>query len=50
MATQLQPTPVLYGKDANDVLEQIKKKPTSEQIRRAQKRNEFFKSIRKKGL
>jgi hypothetical protein len=29
MATQLQPTPILYGKDADAVLEQIKKKANS---------------------
>lgn len=50
MATQLQPTPVLYGKDADAVLKQIEKKPTPEQIRKAEKRNIYFKSIKKKGL
>jgi len=50
MATQLQPTPMLYGKDAEDILEQIKRKPTPEQVRKAKGRNEFFKNVRKKGL
>ncbi|MCG9966867.1 hypothetical protein L9W92_02180 [Pelotomaculum terephthalicicum JT] len=50
MATQLQPTPMLYGKDADAVLEQIRRKPTPEQIRRAKERNKFFKNIKKKGL
>ena len=50
MATQLQPTPVLYGKDADAVLKQIEKKPTPEQIRKAEERNIYFKSIKKKGL
>jgi len=50
MATQLQPTPMLYGKDAQAVLDQIKKRPTKEQLRKAKERNEFFKQIEKKGL
>lgn len=50
MATQLQPTPTLYGKDAEAVLKQLQKKPTPEQIRRAKARSEFFKQIKKKGL
>ena len=50
MATQLQPTPTLYGKDAEAVLKQLQKKPTPEQIRRAKERSEFFKQINKKGL
>ena len=50
MATQLQPTPVLFGKDADDVLKQIEKKPTPEQIRKAEERNAYFKNIKKKGL
>jgi len=50
MATQLQPTPMLYGKDTQAVLDQIKKRPTKEQLRKAKERNEFFKQIEKKGL
>lgn len=50
MATQLQPTPTLYGKDAKAVLKQIEKKPTNEQIRKCQKRKEFFDNIKKRGL
>lgn len=50
MATQLQPTPTLYGKDAQAVLEQISKKPTEEQKKVAEQRRAFFAKIRKKGL
>jgi len=50
MATQLQPTPTLYGKDAEAVLEQISKKPTKEQKRKAEERKAFFAAIKKKGL
>lgn len=50
MATQLQPTPTLYGKDAQAVLEQIKKKPTREQKRMAEERRAFFARIKKEGL
>lgn len=50
MATQLQPTPTLYGKDAEAVIDQIKKKPTPDQLRRARERSDFFKEIKKKGL
>ena len=50
MATQLAPTPTLYGKDAEDVWKQIQKKPTEEQLRKAQARSEFFKQVKKKGL
>lgn len=50
MATQIQPTPILYGKDAEAVLEQIRKKPTKEQKRKAEERKAFFATIKKKGL
>lgn len=50
MATQLQPTPTLYGKDAEAVLEQIRKKPTKEQKKRSEERKAFFAAIKKKGL
>ena len=50
MATQLQPTPTLYGKDAEAVLEQIRKKPTKEQKRKVEERKAFFAAIKKKGL
>lgn len=50
MATQLAPTPTLYGKDAEDVWKQIQKKPTEEQLQKAQARSEFFKQVKKKGL
>ncbi|MCL6638348.1 MAG: hypothetical protein K6T80_01535 [Firmicutes bacterium] len=50
MATQLQPTPILYGKDALEVLKQAQKKPTDEQKKRARERRIFFSQIGKKGL
>ena len=34
MATQLAPTPTLYGKDAEEVWRQIQKKPTRSNCRR----------------
>ncbi|HBI03072.1 MAG TPA: hypothetical protein DDY49_03460 [Paenibacillaceae bacterium] len=51
MATQMQPTPTLYGKDAEDVLNQIKRKPTKEQRAKliADYRNKFA-GVKKKGL
>lgn len=50
MATQVEATPTLYGKDAEAVLEQIKKKPSAEQREKAKRRREFFATIEKKGL
>ena len=50
MATQLQPTPTLYGKDAEVVLNDIKKKPSTEQKTKAKQRKAFFAKIEKKGL
>lgn len=50
LATQLQPTPVLYGRDAIEVLRQIDRKPTLEQKRKAKERRELFAQIQKKGL
>ncbi len=50
MATQMQPTPILRGKDAQAVIEQLKRKPTPEQIQAAEKRSELFKGVKKKGL
>ncbi|WP_027365926.1 hypothetical protein [Desulfotruncus alcoholivorax] len=50
MATQLQPTPTLYGKDAIEVLEQIKRKPTKDEKKAAEERKIFFARIKKKGL
>lgn len=50
MATQLQPTPTLYGKDAIAVIEQIKKKPTEEQRKALEERRAFFAKIKKRGL
>jgi hypothetical protein len=50
MATQLSPTPTLYGKDAENVLKQIQKKPTDAQLQKAKERSEYFKEVEKKGL
>jgi hypothetical protein len=50
MATQMAPTPTLYGKDAEDVWKQIQKKPTEEQLQKARVRSEFFRQIKKKGM
>lgn len=50
MATQLQPTPTLYGKDAIAVIEQIKKKPTEEQKEAIEKRRAFYAKVKKRGL
>jgi hypothetical protein len=50
MPTQLQDTPTLYGKDAEAVLEQLKKKPTEEQLRKAEKRRLFFEKIAKRNV
>lgn len=50
MTTQLQPTPTLYGKDAQEVLEQIKRKPTKDEERAAEERKIFFARIKKRGF
>ncbi len=50
MATQMQPTPKLYGKDAEAVLRQIEKKPTREQLRKAKERSKYFAQIEKKNF
>ncbi|MGD0622045.1 MAG: hypothetical protein ABSA82_06245 [Thermacetogeniaceae bacterium] len=50
MATQISPTPTLYGKDAENVHKQIQKKPTDEQLQKAKERSEYFKQVEKKGL
>jgi hypothetical protein len=50
MGTQLQPTPVLYGKDAEAVLKEINIKLPSEKAIESEARSEFFKNIKKKGL
>lgn len=50
MATQMQPTPTLYGKDAREVCKQIEKKPTKEQLRKAKERSDYYAQIRKKNF
>lgn len=50
MATQLQPTPVLYGKDAEAVYKQINLKQASEKFFECKTRSQIFKNIKKKGL
>ena len=51
MATQFAATPTLYGRDAEDVLKQIEKRPPQEQID-ALKRElaSKFEGIQKRGL
>lgn len=46
--TQMQPTPTLYGKDAEAVLRQVLEKPTPEQLRKAHLRSEYFASVPRK--
>lgn len=48
--TQLQPTPTLYGRDAEAVLEQIKRKLDIGKLKRIEERKRFFAGIKKKGL
>ncbi len=50
MATQLQATPVLHGRDAKAVMEEMVKKPTKEQIKMALERKKKFEGIGKRGL
>lgn len=50
MATQLQPTPDLYGQDAKDVINQIYRKQTKEDKENAEKRRVIFAKIKKRGL
>ncbi|MCL6477056.1 MAG: hypothetical protein K6T65_01445 [Peptococcaceae bacterium] len=50
MATQLQPTPTLYGKDALAVLEEIKKKPTEDQLKAIEQRRALFAKIKKRSI
>lgn len=50
MATQLQPTPTLYGNDAKEVIEQIKRKPSLNEKRKAEERRTLFAQVTKKGL
>ena len=50
MPTEMQKTPTLYGKDAQDVLDQIKKKPTAEQKKKAEECREIYNKIKKEGF
>lgn len=51
MATQLQPTPVLYGKDAEEVLKEISRKPSPEEKKEIYKKySEMFKNIKREGF
>jgi len=50
VGTQLQPTPVLYGKDAEAVLKLINYKQPSEKCIETKTRCNFFKNIKKRGL
>jgi hypothetical protein len=50
MATQMQPTPVLKGRDASAVIRELEKKPSTTQMRRVEERKDFFSNIGKRGL
>lgn len=50
MGAQLQPTPILYGKDAEAVLQEINIQQPSEKAFECEARCEFFKNIKKKGM
>lgn len=50
MATQLQATPILRGRDAKAVMEEMIKRPTEEQLKRALERKKKFERIGKRGL
>ena len=50
MATQLQPTPILYGKNAEAVLKQIEKKPTEEERKKLEEERAVYAKIKKRGL
>ncbi|MEW6183039.1 MAG: hypothetical protein AB1500_07665 [Bacillota bacterium] len=50
MATQVAPTPVLKGKDAREVYEDMKRKPTPQEIREAEKRELLFKNVKRRGF
>lgn len=50
MYTQIQPTPVLYGKDAESVLEELDRKPTNRELEKMEERRKFFQKIAKRGL
>lgn len=51
MATQIAPTPTLYGSDAEEVLKQIEKAPTNDQIKELKnKLKKKFEGIEKRGL
>jgi hypothetical protein len=50
VGTQLQPTPVLYGKDAEAVFKLINIKQPSEKSFESKTRCQFYKTIKKKGL
>lgn len=48
MATQLAPTPVLYGVEARDVLNELNRQTSKESIEKGNKLINFFKKIEKK--
>ncbi len=48
--TQLQPTPTLYGKDVLSVIEQIKKKPSQEQLKAIEEKRAIFAKIKKRKI
>ncbi len=48
MATQLAPTPILFGAEAKDLLNELKRKPTKKSIENGIKLMDFFNKIEKK--
>ncbi len=50
MATQLQATPTLYGRDAEEVRKQLEKKPTEKSKEKARRRKALFEGVGKRGL
>ncbi len=50
MATQLQATPTLYGKDAQKILDEINRKPSDEQRRKVRDNyRKMFEGVQTKG-
>lgn len=50
MGTQLQATPALYGKDAEEILKVINLRQPSEKLLQSKVKSQYFKNIKKKGL
>jgi isochorismate synthase EntC len=50
LATQLQPTPIVSGKEAEEILKAINIKQPSEKIFECRTCSNLYKAIKKKGL